>query len=275
VTMATLGLAAALLLPLAGCTAGSGHEPHSVPPVPAELLADTDVRASADGASPAADRLGTASEPVPWDSIERGIGVIAFRETDGSVEPRVDTMRIRDRPSATAPLAAMVVFDERGPGGWYTLLAAPGVRRNMAEIGYEELAVPFDSLAGGWARVVYGQDADGRPVRGWVDTDAGGVRVLRWADLLRRYGLFLPDPQVPRFHDAPGSVVLDLRLIPPNTADPDYDMEPMTTSGEWMQVRIRVPSICSGEPGGAERIAWIRYLDPVGRPLVWPRTRGC
>jgi imidazolonepropionase-like amidohydrolase len=227
------------------------------------------------GGQAASGRLHPVAERVPWDSLERGIGVVAFQEPDPSGRPRIDTLRIRGQPGPAAPLEAVIAFDERGPGGWYTVLAAPGARRNLVEIAYEELALPFDSLAGGWARVIYGRSAAGLPLQGWVDTGLGGVRTLRWADLLPRHMLFLRDPQSAQFHDAPGGARLDIRLTPPNAQEASYDLDPIATAGEWLQVRIVVPSNCSEQPGSAERVAWIRYLDATGRPLLWPRTRGC
>jgi cytosine/adenosine deaminase-related metal-dependent hydrolase len=241
---------------------------------PAELLGGPDATTGL-VAGAGSDRLRPAQDAVPWDSVERGIGVVAFREPHGSGAPRIDTLRVREQPSSNVPFQAMVVFDERGPGGWYTVLAAPGVRSNMVEIDYEELAVPFDSLTGSWARVIYGQSAAGHPLQGWIDTNAGGVRTLRWADLLPRYMLFLADPETAAFHHAPGGARLDIRLAPPNASEADYDLESIATAGEWMQVRVTVPSRCSGEPGSTEQLAWIRYLTSRGRPLLWPRTRGC
>jgi imidazolonepropionase-like amidohydrolase len=170
---------------------------------PAELFENAS-RVPAQDAGARSGSLRPASEKVTWDSVERGIGVVAFRESHGLVAPQIDTLRIRAQPDPAAPLAAMVVLDARGAGGWYTLLASPGARLNAAEIAYEELAVPFDSLALGWARVIYGQ-SDAGLLRGWADTKVGGVRTLQWADLLQRHMLFLPDPQAARFHDAPSS----------------------------------------------------------------------
>jgi hypothetical protein len=227
------------------------------------------------GAVSASGRLRPASEAVPRDSVERGIGVVAFREPHASGAPRIDTLRICEQPTSSSATVAMVVFDERGPGSWYTLLASPGVRRNLVEIAYEELAVPFDSLSGSWAQVIYGWSPAGLPLRGWVATKIGEVRTLTWADLLPRHGLFLPDPETARFYVEPGGDRLDIGLTPPKAAEADYDVNPIRTEGEWMEVRIVVPSICSGLPGPTERIAWIRYLDSTGRPLLWPRTRGC
>jgi imidazolonepropionase-like amidohydrolase len=227
------------------------------------------------GAGASSGRLRPATETVPWDSVERGIGVVAFGEPHASGAPRIDTLRIHEHPGSASPMAGMVVFDERGPGGWYTLVTAPGVRRNLAEIAYEELAIPFDSLSGSWARVIYGRSAAGLPLRGWVDTKVGEVRTLSWADLLPRYGLYLSDPETAPFYSQPGGARLDVLLTPPNAAEADYDLIPIRAEGEWMQVRVVVPSICSGLPGSTERVAWIRYLDSTGRPLLWPRTRGC
>jgi imidazolonepropionase-like amidohydrolase len=241
---------------------------------PAELL-ESRSTASGPAAGSVAGRLRPAPESVPWEQVEHGVGVVAFREPHASGLPRVDTLRIREQPNPSAPLQAMVVLDERGPGGWYTLLAGPHVQRNLAEIAYEELAVPFDSLAGSWARVVYGRSAAGLPLRGWVDTRAGGVRTLRWADLLPKHALFFPDPAKARFHGAPGGALLDIPFTPPGASAADFDLQPIRAEGEWMQVRVVVPSVCSGLPTATERTAWIRYLDSSGRPLLRARTRGC
>jgi imidazolonepropionase-like amidohydrolase len=227
------------------------------------------------GAGPASGWLRPASEQVPSESVERGIGVVAFGVPHASGAPRIDTLRIREHPSSAAPLRGMLIFDERGPGDWYTLLAAPGTRRNLVEIAYEELAVPFDSLAGSWARVVYGQSTAGGPLRGWIDTEIGEVRTLWWADLLLKHGLFLADPAVARFHSGPEGGVLGIRLVPPGSTQSDYDLEPIQAEGVWMQIRVVVPSTCSGLPPASERIAWIRYMDAAGRPLLQARTRGC
>jgi hypothetical protein len=213
---------------------------------------------------PSGTRLVPATEVVPLESVDRGIGVVAFAE-------RADTVRIFRQPDATAAPIAIVV----GPGSGYTLLADRGVRRNAAEIAYEELALPYDSVAGSWTRVVYGRSGAGEPLRGWVITGRSGVRTLRWAELLQRFGVYLPDDATPRFHASPGGAPLDLRLGSAGEDGAGYDLQPITVRGEWMQVRVTVPSVCSGDPPASQRVAWIRYLDPAGRPLLWSRTRGC
>jgi hypothetical protein len=57
--------------------------------------------------------------------------------------------------------------------------------------------------------------------------------------------------------------------------EPDYDLEPIATAGEWMQVRVVVPWNCSGQPRSTEGIAWIRHLGASGPPLLRPPTRRC
>jgi beta-lactamase class D len=213
-------------------------------------------------------------ERLPWDSVDRGIGVVAFREAS-SDGPRADTLVVRAMPAAAAAVVAMVLLDRRGAGDRYGLAAAHPVRLNAAEFAYEELGIPFDSLAAGWARVIYGRTADGGPAIGWVHTAADRARVLGWRDLLQQYNLFVPDTETPRFHDAPDGAVLDIPLQTPDGAG-GYDIVPVHAHDGWLLVRVVVPSGCAGEAGPpAERRAWIRYLDAAGRPLLWPRTRGC
>jgi imidazolonepropionase-like amidohydrolase len=65
---------------------------------PAELLGATGAMTS-----PAADTnshwLRPAPDALPWDAVERGIGVITFGQPDPSSAPRIDTLRIREHPS--------------------------------------------------------------------------------------------------------------------------------------------------------------------------------
>ena len=55
---------------------------------------------------------------------------------------------------------------------------------------------------------------------------------------------------------------------------PGYSMEPLAVRGSWMEVRL-VQGMCGEMPPDTLGQAWIRYLDPRGRPLVWYHTRGC
>lgn len=218
----------------------------------------------------------SAPAPVPWDSVERGIGVLAFAEPPGTGRVRTDTLLIRAEPhSSTSEQARFLLHNHSGSRWSYELQADPPARSNAVEFAYEEAGLPFDSLAGSWARVIYGWPSDGAPLRGWVSLAGSQARPLFWADLLQQRNLFWEDPADARFYDAPGGSALEIRLSRPDVAWASYDLVPVRTDGPWMLVRVVVPSVCSDEGGSVERLAWIRYLDPAGQPLLWARTRGC
>lgn len=248
------------------------------PPLPGELRSAAVVEGNGADSLPEEEtpRRMDAFAPVPAPRLEPGIGVLAVAEPPGTERVRTDTFRVRTEPSASASERALFLLHNHGGSGWsYELRTDPPARINAVEFAYEEKGLPFDSLAGRWARVIYGWPADGPPLRGWVSLAESQARTLFWTDLLRQRNLFWEDPADARFYAAPGGSAVDIRLTPPGISWASYDIVPVRTDGPWMQVRVVVPSICSDEPGSVERLAWIRYLDAAGRPLVWPRTRGC
>jgi hypothetical protein len=221
-------------------------------------------------------RPGRADAPAPTDRVEPGIGVLAFADPPGTGRVRTDTLRIRTEPNPSSTEKARFLLHEHSGSAWsYVLRTDLPARSNAVEFAYEEQGLPFDSLAGAWARVIYGWPTGGPPLRGWVSLAESRARALLWADLLRQRNLFWEDPAGARFYDAPGGSAVDIRIIPPGISWASYDLVPLRADGSWMLVRVVVPSICSGEDDPTERLAWIRYLDPAGRPLVRARTRGC
>jgi hypothetical protein len=57
-----------------------------------------------------------------------------------------------------------------------------------------------------------------------------------------------------------------------------FELTTLETRGRWMRVRLRAPfDVCEGQDtaGVPVREAWIAYLDPRGRPLMFYPPRGC
>ena len=57
-----------------------------------------------------------------------------------------------------------------------------------------------------------------------------------------------------------------------------YIMYVQEVKGDWMRVRLDVPSsYCASKKDPEPRSweGWIRYLDDDGHPLVWFYARGC
>ena len=205
---------------------------------------------------------------------ERGVGVVhidaaVLMEGGGS-----DTLFVRAAPRADAPLLARL----RVEAATYRLDAAPPAAEGAAlAFGYEEIGLPALEVRGdGWVRVLVAVAADGATVEGWARPDEGSTRLLAWPDLLPGQPLwFLGEPA---FHDAPGGAERAIPLAPGSGGTPpaDYILWPLEVRGPWLRVEVVTPSDYCFDPAAPRRdTAWVRYLDPDGRPRTWFFTRGC
>lgn len=222
---------------------------------------------------------------VPWepyagvDPQDLGVGVVYLRRAEDKAGTLgTDTLVLHTAPNASSPtVGAMLLTVSQHGVVSYAVAASDSIRPNLAEYGYEESGVPFDSVDSGgrWVRAILGVGPDSTPYSGWVDTSRPGVGTVRWVDLLADRPLFYPKPERAAFFASPDSS----RPVPaPAGGDDEYAMHPEETRGPWMRVRLVVPSDNCTEPDSVRRQtrrAWIRYLDPRGRPNVWYYTRGC
>lgn len=212
------------------------------------------------------------------DSSDLGTGVVALRLAPGGDSARypwADTLVFRAEPRADAPAVAALVVSMPASGSWtYAVLGPAGAHANLLEYAYEENGIPVDSLAGGWVRGIVAWAPAGR-VTGWADaSDTGRVRHVRWAEHLAEHAWFFRDERAARLHDELADTVHP--GVPPPTGP--YTMEPLETRGRWMRVRLRWPGErceAADTAGAQTREAWVAYLDPRGRPLVWYPSRGC
>ncbi|CAN5877731.1 hypothetical protein BH23GEM9_BH23GEM9_08400 [soil metagenome] len=194
-----------------------------------------------------------------------GRGVIGF------TGPGPDTVRVRAQPAISAPVVAELRRPVDGP---YEMLPRE-IRPNLIEYDYEIDGIPFDSIAGSWARVIHGYRLDESPVLGWVALNDGRVHAIWWPDLLLRSHVWVRDAVAAALFTAPAGHRLDLPDAGAHFTVWDYDLVPIRADGQWLHVRVRAPSACGGEPAVVDTTAWIRYVDANGRPLVAARTRGC
>ena len=212
------------------------------------------------------------------DPADLGIGVAFLRRAeDKGATPGTDTLVLRAEPRADAPAVAALLFRVNDVGVTSYELAAPdSLRPNLAEYGYEESGIPFDSVdaSGQWVRGIAGFASDSSARRGWIDTRRPGVGVVRWAEQLVDRPIFFARADVAALFAEPDS---SKPLPRPPTNNDAYDMKSLEVRGPWMKVQIATPSL-NCEPDSAaqkKRTGWIRYLDPKGRPNVWYYTRGC
>jgi hypothetical protein len=233
---------------------------------------------------PAAPAPITSWRTVVWqpyagvDPADLGIGVAFLRRAeDKGATAGTDTLILRAEPSAGAPAVGALLFRVNDVGVTSYELAAPdSLRPNLAEYGYEESGVPFDSTdaSGQWVRGIAGFAADSSRRTGWIDVRQRGVGVVRWTEQLVDRPIFFARPDVAALFASPDSTKPLDRLPPNNDA---YDMNPLEVRGPWMKVQIATPSL-NCEPDSVpqkRRTGWIRYLDARGRPNVWYYTRGC
>ncbi len=206
-----------------------------------------------------------------------GTGILYLREGPDLRAPRSDTLPIYGSPDPASELRALFVFDqpEQHHYSYLVLSDQPDLVSNVLEFAYEESGLPLDSLApGGWVRVIYARNQAGEPQKGWIEPRPDQVTHLLWRDHLQEQSLYFLSPEAEQFYAAPRGEPLSIPLQP---LPGDYELIPVGVEGEWMQVRVVMPTVCVAEPGEepTEQLAWIRYLHPDGRPRVWYYTRGC
>ena len=243
-------------------------------------------------ASATVDSQVTVSPPAPisawrtvaWepyagvDPADLGVGIVFLtRAEDKGATTGVDTLVLRAEPRSDAAPVAALLFRVNDVGVTSYALAAPdSLRPNLAEYGYEESGVPFDSTdsSGQWVRGIAGFAADSSPRIGWIDSRQRGVGLVRWTEQLIDRPIFFARPDVAALFATADSTS---PLPKPPTDSDKYDMKSVEVRGPWMRVQIATPSL-NCEPDSAPqkiRTGWIRYLDPRGRPNVWYYTRGC
>lgn len=203
-----------------------------------------------------------------------GTGILFLAESPGGRGLRSDTVAIHGSPDPASEVKALFVFDQSDPNSWSYQIwnREQDLVSNMLEFAYEESGLPLDSLhPRGWARAIYARDSLGESQKGWVELRSGPLAHMLWTDHLPERGLYLLSPETREFFSEPQGEPL---AISPGDA---YELIPTRVQGNWMQVRVVTPSICGAAPGKEvrERIAWIRYWQPDGRPRVWYYARGC
>lgn len=188
--------------------------------------------------------------------------------------PREDTVLIHEAPDPASPVRAEFVLSKPVAHRYsYSVRTdRPDLISNVLEFRYEESGLPLDSVtSAGWMRVVYARSRAAEFQVGWVASEPGRLAQILWKDHLPQRSLYPLVPDAQPLRSAPGGE-------PISTPDEEggYELVPIRVEGEWMQVRLRQSACRSGgrEPG-AERVAWIRYLDSDGRPRVWYYARGC
>ena len=213
------------------------------------------------------------------DPADLGVGIVFLRRAeDNAGVLGTDTLVLRATPNADTPAVGAMLFTTSTNGIVSYATASPdSLRPNLAEFGYEESGVPFDSVdgTGRWVRAILGFGAGELAHTGWVDTQLPGIGTIRWIDQLADRPLFYPKPEHAAFFASADS---STPVTSPKGGDDEYAMHPEEVRGPWMRVRLVVPSYnCTGPDSirRETRRAWIRYLDARGRPNVWYYTRGC
>lgn len=211
--------------------------------------------------------------PAADGTTDFGIGVIGFRQ-EWSDTQAADTLTLWREPVNGEPVARFV-WAADGAGGWEYRVeqAEPGaaVAGAAIEYDYEIAGLPVEHVdrSAGAARVIYGIDAAGEPRTAWARLH-DDLELILWSEHLPAQALFFRSNTDARLFDAP-----DGRPIPFDLPEWDYQLMPDSVHGDWMRVHASVPHFCTGDPAQREVTAWIRYLDPRGRPTVWYYTRGC
>ncbi len=230
-----------------------------------------------DGYTGAVERC--PAPPSAASGPDRGVGVayLAADQRDGPRAPRESLLVYAGQ--RRGEVAAVFLRVDEGNGGWSYALTLPGGQRaGTLEFDYEIDGIPIDEMSrdSAWARVLLVTDTLGVPAAGWVELDPARVGVALWREhLAAREWLFFADSVPPPVYATPGGAALDPDSV--FTGDRSYSLYREDVSGDWMQVRIVSPDDSCGSEVESPRVtrAWVRYLDPRGRPRLWYYTRGC
>ncbi len=190
------------------------------------------------------------------------------------------------------PLFATPDGKEKGwiANGWLLVHGAsegvvPLGTTGMIETGYEmPTFIVLEARSDGWLNIRYRPGNDKAEGTAWVHEcylpqDQHAMRFEPWESL------FLGDSISPLFfrtkvrhalRAGPGVEHERVRWVP---ADPDaYALEPLEVQGDWMRVRVKVPSdYCAGPDEVKAQVheGWIKWRDAEIGPWVWYYTRGC
>lgn len=149
----------------------------------------------------------------------------------------------------------------------------------LVETGYEQVSLPvLAKREDGWLEVRYGS---GPSEAGWVHACQLPPAVVYegWQGLLLRDDispLFFRTEVPHALREGPGTESRRITWVPSGPGD--YDLEPLEVRGEWMRVRLEIPSdYCVGPEGvqTTEWEGWVRWWGPEIGPWVWFYTRGC
>ena len=206
-------------------------------------------------------------------SDDRGVVIPIITQAPIGV-PR--NLEISSEPDAAANVVAYVDFYSMAEGGWRDTLRAvtPNLFGQLTRAGHEDYGLPFDSVTGAWARVIYGYTADGREHKGWVQLKQDSVGAITYDQMMMQYQSWFADPGSVTFYDQPNGNVVNFPL------DAGYSMQVVNLSGPWIGVRVVVPdtTACSGDPSARVQrraLLWVKRVSNNPQRQIWSAVAGC
>lgn len=185
-------------------------------------------------------------------------------------------LEISSEPDAAANVVAYVDFFAVPDGGWSDTLRSvtPNLFGQLTRAGHEDYGLPFDSVSGQWARVIYGYTAGGREHKGWVQLKQDSVGVITYDQMMMQYQSWFADPGSVTLYDQPNGTPVNFPL------DQGYSMQVVNLSGPWIGVRLTVPdtTACSGDesaPVRARALLWVRRVNNNPQGQIWSAVAGC
>lgn len=186
-------------------------------------------------------------------------------------------LEISSAPDSTANVVAYVDFFANAEGGWTDTLRAltPNLFGQLTRAGHDDYGLPFDSVAGSWAQVIYGYTADGREHKGWIHLKQDSVGLITYDQMMMQYQSWFADPGSVTLYDRPGGTV-----VPPFPFELGYSMQVVSVSPEWIQVKLVVPDTteCSGDPKATVRgraLLWLKRESNNPQRQIWSAVAGC
>ncbi len=152
----------------------------------------------------------------------------------------------------------------------------------MTETAYEEVSfVVLEARDDGWLRVRVRPPGAGRDEAGWVHRCQLPPQLVYepWEELLLGGNispLFFRTAVPHALRASPGADSERLAWIPSENSD--YELEPLELEGDWVRVRLKIPSEYCRAPGEVTpRVweGWVKWWGSDIGPWLWFYTRGC
>jgi hypothetical protein len=270
--MSGRGIAAAVLLALAGCEPPPARLPPAVTAEEKEPepLPQVTARSGYHIAQPLYELVDSA------DRVERrreqAIGVVV--PVYGEAAPQ--ELSVVNDTAYEIRTMARLRFYPRAEGGWTDTLwtREADLYGGLVRATHEDYGLPVTAVRGRWLRVDFAFDSLGAPRSGWVQLVPGKSVYHDRDQQMSEFSTSLVDPQGTTYYESPQGAEVQPAVGASHT------LKVLQIRGDWIRVLIMQPdtSACSGDesvPVRQRDTVWVRRFNAQGKRQLTSAIAGC